>query len=390
MSTLAERGLWHDAWMRAEPATVQGAEADDMYMWLFWFCAFWFVLLMILMGYFVFKYRRKPGQIAPKSSSHNTPLEIAWTVIPSLFLVYIFFRGFFAYMDQVVAPGEALQVQLKAAKWNWTMVYPNGAETTTETADPLGFRRVPVFYMPADVPIQLRMNSQDVMHSFWVPDFRVKQDVQPNRYTTLWFQAQGPSGEKVHSFPADTKDELQVALNGVPYEDHWVFCAEYCGTEHSEMAAIIRVVPEDAFNRWLPLALNDPDAKPEDIGARVFKTKCSACHSDDGGVNTGPTWKDLFGSTRAFTDGTTAVADENYIRESILVPSAHIVQGFSNQMTPFQGLLNDRQIDGIIAYMKSKSVHAPKQAEPGAQPTDVPAPAPAPTPAEPAGTPAPH
>jgi cytochrome c oxidase subunit 2 len=381
---------WHKAWFRADGATDLARTTDETGMWLWWFCTLWFVFLMGLMVAFVAKYRRRKGQIAPKSPSHNTPLEIAWTVIPTLFLVWIFFKGFWTYMDKMVSPSSAVMLDLRAWKWNWGLTYPNGAETNAFTV--IGARQIPVFYIPADVNIKLRLQSDDVMHSFFVPDFRTKTDIFPNRYTTTWFKAKMPSGAKLHpksiaeveSYKASAASkglnysgpEFVEALAGVPYEDHWLFCAEYCGDEHSEMAAIFRTVPEDAYNRWVLTIADDGTMPLVELGEQLFKRKgCGQCHTIDGAASTGPTWKHAFGTARQFTSGESYSAEQmsdvaffsNYARESILTPSVRIVRGFSNQMTPYAGQLSERQLDALIAYIMSLGVNPPAVPEPAAE-----------------------
>lgn len=371
---------WH---FSRPPATESAAHTDSMYVFLWWFGAAWFGFLMFLMVYWVIKYRRRPGKIAQASTAHNTPLEIMWTIIPTLMLVYIFFRGFNGYIEKMIAPGDAMELRVIASMWNWSIFYPNGAETpattrfsVNEKAGISGAKEFPVFYVPADKAIRLRMSSNDVVHSFYVPDFRVKQDVVPNRYTSLWFQPKAP-GENAKKLPMvdpnsaeAKKDPWKVAVAGVPYVDHYLFCAEYCGDEHSEMAGIIRVVPEDAWNRWVA-AITQVGGTPEEVGERIWKTRCASCHTIDGGNNTGPTWKDLYGHPVAFAGGASLSAEQmadpvqfaSYVRESVLNPSAKIVKGFESQNMPsFQGLLNDAQIDAVIAFMKSPKVspNAPK------------------------------
>lgn len=376
MSTLAavEPSAFTKLMLRQHGATAAARETDDLYMWLFWFCVVWFVLLMGLMVYFVFRYGRRKGRIAPVSSAHNTPLEVAWTLVPTAMVIYIFWLGFDGYMKKVVSPGDAIEMRLTGFKWSWKVEYPNGAETNVLTT--LGAREIPVFYMPAERAVRFRMNSTDVMHSFWVPDFRVKADLLPNRYTTFWFRANAPSGMNRHALNEDqVKSDKEkgfdtpfiAGLENVPYEDHWVFCAEYCGTEHSEMAAIIRVVPEADYNRWLE-SISAGNMSPVQLGETQFKLKCAACHSVDGRSNTGPTWKDLFGHEVEFTDGTKYTAQQmsdpaffaNYITESIRVPGAKVVKGYANNMTPWSAnQLSDQQIDGIIAYMMTLTEKAP-------------------------------
>ena len=354
--TLAEDGFFQKMFFKTRSVTENGAHTDDLYIWLWWFCVAWFVFLMALMTVFVIKYRRRKGKYAEPSSSHNTPLEVAWTVIPTLMLVYIFFQGFRGYMSKAIAPGEAIEINVTGQQWFWSVSYPNGAETTAVKL--IGAKASsPVFYMPADVPIRLRMNSRDVMHAFWITDFRIKQDVLPNRYTTMWFQAGLSKNPKMH--PKDAVEakamdmEFVPELVGVPYQDHVVYCAEYCGNEHAEMAATIRLVPYDAWKIWLSYIESPSNKQPWEIGQFVWKTKCASCHSIDGSAGTGPTWKDLYGHTSEFTDGTTAVADANYIRESILYPAKHIVKGYGPNMPLIA--LKERQIEGVIAYMKTIS-----------------------------------
>lgn len=340
-------------------ATAVGRDIDTTMMFIFWVSAFFFVLLMGLMVLFVIVYRRKPGVAAKRSASHNTPLELAWSVIPMVILVVLFFMGFHGYMDAVVAPAGAEEIYVKAQKWAWTLTYPNGANSP-ELTDPedeeqrlkYGPEAYPIFYVPANRPVKLIMMSADVIHSFWIPDFRVKFDVFPNRYTTYWFQTD----------PLDTlSDKILYDEKGkFFYEEHMLMCAEYCGEKHSQMLGVIRVVDDDVYKLKLSGWSIDPNASPAVKGEIIAKTKggCFQCHTIDGSPNTGPTWKDMFGSAGTFEDGSTIDRkDENYVRESVLTPSKRIVSGFSNKMNPYQGVLTDEEIAWITAYMKTLSVH---------------------------------
>lgn len=379
-------GLFERLNLRAPAHTEVARDTDSMYMWLWWFCIAWFVFLMGLMVLFVLKYRRKPGQIAPVSSSHNARLEIAWTIIPTLMLVYIFFRGFEGFMEKVAPPGNAMELKLTGYKWSWDMEYPNGLvinRGVPGSSVVIGAEAAPVFYVPADVPIRLRMNSTDVMHAFWIPDFRVKADLVPNRYTAMWFKAKKPAeagpGITVKRHPKSEAEAIANSLGdkmappfvpelaGIEYTDHWVFCAEYCGTSHSEMAAVIRVVPMEGYSRWLA-ATNDMiqnKLPPQQLGEMVFKGKCISCHSIDGSANTGPTWKNLYGHEVEFTDGTKYTAEQmsdpvffaNYVAESVRVPSAHIVKGYGNNMNAFsESQVSQKQLEALIEYMKSPAL----------------------------------
>jgi len=359
MPLLAQDDYWTRLLLREGGANAIARDTDQLYIWLWWFCVVWFVGLTGITTYFVIKYRRRAGVPAPRSASHNTPLEIAWTVVPTIFLVVMFFMGFWGYMDKMVAPGDATELKVTGFRWSWKIEYPNGAETNAATI--IGSRAVPIFYMPENKNIRLRMNSQDVMHAFWIPDYRVKADLLPNRYTQVWFHTGVVDDTKrLPKIDPLTNQPNPDLVVGQPYDDHWVFCAEYCGDEHSEMAAIIRIVPDNIYNAWLN-SIGEGSLSPVQVGERVWKTKCSSCHSVDGGANTGPSWKPLFGRAVEFTNGTSYTVEQmsdpiffaNYIRDSINIPSKLIVKGYANNMTPFQGLLKENQIDGVIAYMKA-------------------------------------
>lgn len=380
----AQQGLEGIIFRKDSADDIHSASVDALFMWINWLCLFFFVMLMGLMVIFVMKYRRQPGKIAPKSASHNTILELTWTIVPLAILAVMFFQGFWGYVARAVAPGTAIQMNLTASKWVWDLEYPNG-EITPESMALGSNLTVPIFYVPANVPVQFKMQSKDVMHSFWVPDFRSKFDVFPNRYTNYWFQAEAP--------PPDAKKLIHKDGQEYPYEDHWVFCAEYCGDKHSEMAAIIRVVPEASykkvvFDEW-------GGAKPPvEVGRLVYKARCVSCHTVDGSKGTGPTWKDMYGHAVQFTDGTAFSEEQmsglnfdNYVRESIIAPSTKVVQGYKNEMTSFAGM-SENQINGVIAYIKSLSDKAPKEAPADGAPGTAPAPAPG-TPAAPASAPAP-
>lgn len=356
---LAEAGFWQKLWFRDNAATSAGLDTDYVAMALWWICVGWFAFLMILMVYFGLKYRRKTAGPAPRSSAHNTPLEIAWTIIPTLFLIWMFFAGYRGYIKKFVAPGDAVDINIVAGKWYWAATYPNGSESP-ETAV-IGAKEIPVFYFPANTPIRFRIDSKDVMHALYVPDFRIKIDAMPNRYTFAWFEAAGP----VEGHPQTKKfsaTDVQEWKRNQPYVDHWLFCAEYCGDEHSEMWAIIRIVPSEVYKAWLEAAASGAGKPPAEVGQRIYKTKCASCHSIDGSKNTGPSWKDLYNNPAIpLEGGATAKGDENYIRESIRTPAVKIHAGYPNQMTPWPSdVLSDKQVDNLIEYMKTLSTHTPK------------------------------
>jgi len=180
--TLAQGSL-EDTIFRNTGRTALANRVDSDFMFIFWISVVAFVILMFLMTYWVIKYRRKPGIAPQRSPSHNTVLEITWTVVPTIFLAIMFFRGFWIYVGQVVVPSNNIELVVTAQKWSWAAAYPGGVESL-ETAR-IGAVDVPIFYVPSETPIKIRQSSKDVMHSFYVPDFRVKFDVFPNRSTQI-------------------------------------------------------------------------------------------------------------------------------------------------------------------------------------------------------------
>jgi cytochrome c oxidase subunit 2 len=217
-----------------------------------------------------------------------------------------------------IAPKDAIEVKVTGQKWFWSFTYDNGIVSTNELVVPVG------------KPVRLLMSSKDVIHSFYVPGFRIKMDVLPNRYTITWFEA-------THTGRFD------------------LFCSEYCGKSHSEMIGSVRVVTDREYGEWQEANFTLGEGlTPEEWGAQLYQTKaCITCHSIDGSPNTGPTFKGIMGRSEKMKDGSTIVVDENYLRESILNPQAKVVEGYAPVMPTYQGVLRNEEIDALIAYMKS-------------------------------------
>ncbi len=338
--------------------------SDSLFIFIWWVSVFFFVLLMGIMAYCMVIYRRRPGVPAERSASHNTPLEIAWSVIPSLLLAIMFFWGFDGYLKAQMAPSYAEQIELTGAKWNWSMTYSTGIGTS-EFHTVGGNPNTPIFYIPAGKPVRLKMSSNDVLHAFWVPDFRNKLDVMPNRYTPFVFTA-----NPIDRTGADQRVQTMTDKNGNEfyYRDHIAYCAEYCGDQHSEMMATLRAVEPEYYNTWLNTPPYDAGTLPVDVGELVWKAKCAVCHTIDGGAGTGPTWLNSYGYPREFTNAdpmTQANIDadpllwDNYTRESIINPGAKIRAGYQNAMPSFDGQLSRVELRGIIAYMRSLSDQNP-------------------------------
>jgi cytochrome c oxidase subunit II len=221
--------------------------------------------------------------------------------------------------------------------------------------------------LPAGTPVVLRMHSIDVIHSFWIPDFRNKRDVFPNRYTGLSFTADPLTAADPLHRPLPEAERGERGLSGpfheleYHYRDHYVFCAEYCGDKHSEMAAILRVVPPDVYVE-IVRAWGTPDrADPIVFGEWVARRYgCMTCHSKDGSPATGPTWKDMYGYEFPYADGTTRAVDQNSLRQSILNPRSRVREGFPpTQMPVYQGQIGDEELDALIVFLTSLSDRAP-------------------------------
>lgn len=322
-------------------ASDAAASWDSLYRFLVWLSAFFVLLIVGGMMHYVFKYKERPG-IKTKYITGSHFLEALFVAIPTVLLMVIFGWGYSVYRKMTQAPADSYEIRVVAKQWLWQFQYPNGQITVGD------------LYVPMNRPIKLIMTSEDVLHSFFVPNFRVKQDVVPGIYTSVWFEAKMPG-------------------------KHQVFCTEYCGGAHSGMLAKVIALDEPQWKAWeagkklgpIPVAgreLTDADraeaaeaggaAKPVSLveqGKGLFEKKggCVACHSVDGTTKIGPTFKGLFGSRKEFMDGTTGTADENYLRESIERPQAKVVKGFQPVMPTFQGVLNESELNALIAYIKS-------------------------------------
>lgn len=316
-----------------EQASTVAAEVDWMFYVILYICYFFFFLIVVMMLGFLIKYRHRQGvPDHPAPAGHSLALEMLWTIPPTIIVLFIAWRGLRGFMDMSVPPPNAYEIQVNAQMWNWAFTYPNGT-TVSE------------LHVPKDTPIRLVLNSADVIHSLYVPEFRVKKDVVPGRFNKMWFQATEARGE------LDSTGKKYI--NGFP-----IYCTEYCGTSHSEMLSQVIVHPtREMFDDWLADASVWTDKMtPQARGEQLFGMYCKACHSVDGSKNTGPTWLNAFGSERALADGSRQVADEDYIRESIYYPQKKIVAGYpAGQMNSFLGQISEQDIGAIIWYMKSLS-----------------------------------
>jgi cytochrome c oxidase subunit 2 len=305
-------GIW-----LPESASTIAPEYDALFYFVYWTSIVLFVGVVAFMLYFAYKYRRTdPGERA-EMVEENTLIEISWVVVPTILVLLVFTWGFQTFIKMNVAPENAYQINVRGQQWSWLFEYPNGA-TSSE------------LHVPANRPVRLKMSSTDVLHSFAIPAFRIKQDVLPNRYSTVWFEATKMGTYKI-------------------------YCTEYCGTQHSGMLADVVVQSQADFDQWLQDAAAPDDMPLPQLGQRVYQQQgCQGCHSLDGTPGVGPSFQNLYNSERQFTDGSSAVADDNYLRESILEPGAEIVQGYQNLMPGSYTSLSEREISALVAFIKEQ------------------------------------
>jgi cytochrome c oxidase subunit 2 len=303
-------------WLPGGASTVSG-QVDFLFNVILWICIFFFLLVTLLLVLFAVIYRHKPGKAVDTAAGHSTSLELTWTLIPSIIVVFLYYYGFRHYMEMTIEPAYSYEVTAVGKMWQWSFQYPTGLESNE-------------LHIPINTPVRAVLSSNDVIHSLYIPAFRVKKDVVPGRFNRMWFQATD----------IGTYD---------------IYCAAYCGTNHSIMRSVVVVQPKAEFDQWLKdeteKANNLP---PVDKGKKLYNTQgCAQCHSVDGSKLVGPSWKDAWGKTETMSDGSQVLVDAAYVRESILQPQAKIVQGYPPSMPPF--VLKDADIEAIIAYLKSIS-----------------------------------
>jgi len=304
---------------------------------------------IVVLGY---KYRRRPGN---EDTDHKTRgvsrkafvLEIAWITIPFAVMLVMFAWGASVYASMYRPPAGATEIFITGRQWMWKAQHMGGQREINE------------LHVPAGQPIKLVMTSEDVIHSFYVPAFRIKQDVLPGRYTTMWFEGTKPG-------------------------TYHLFCAEYCGTKHSGMVGRVVVMEPMAYQSWLS---RGGEGSLASSGEKLFQDLgCATCHLSRG-QGRGPNLTDVAGRQVTLANGETVVADDTYLRESILNPTAKVVTGFSPIMPVYQGLVNEEGLLQLIAYIKSLSAPAPgapmgaaTAAPTGTEAAGKPTPAPAPKP----------
>ncbi len=294
-------------------ASTTAGNVDALYVFLVTISAFMTAAIFTMIFVFAVRYRRQ-RKVQAEQIEGSVPLEITWSVIPLFIFLFIFAWGAFIYFQERTMPRGATTVYVVAKQWMWKLQHEEGQREINE------------LHVPVGRDVKLIMTSQDVIHSFYVPAFRIKQDVLPGRYTTMWFRA--------------TKAGT-----------YHLFCAEYCGTQHSGMIGQIVVMEPAQYQAWL--SGGPATGSLAQNGQAIFQQLgCSTCHRFDT-QGRGPNLVGLFGKPVQLEDGRIVTADESYVRESILSPSAKVVSGFKPIMPVFQGLVSEEQLNALVEYVKS-------------------------------------
>jgi cytochrome c oxidase subunit 2 len=304
-------------------ASTQAADVDGLFYFIYWSCIVLTLMVVAPMVWFTFKYRVTGfSRKALSQRDHGVLIETLWSVLPFFYLIILFVWGLRGFLNLYIAPPDAMEMRVTGQKWFWTIEYPEDQVSVSGQGVE--------FVVPVDTNVKVILIAEDVLHSFFIPNFRVKMDVIPGRYTTLWFNS--------------NREGLYPVL-----------CTEYCGKDHSNMLAQIRVVGKEEFRKWIDKTQNESNSLPPvELGKKLYSSKgCNACHHVTDQRLVGPGFKGLYGKDEKLADGSTVKVDDAYMRESILNPGAKIVEGYPNVMTPYQGQLKEREIVGLIEYIKT-------------------------------------
>ncbi|MGO9650158.1 MAG: cytochrome c oxidase subunit II [Terriglobales bacterium] len=315
-----------------EQASTMAGQVDALYIYLLVVSGVMTALIFITVMLLAIRYRRSAGCVAEQIEG-STLLEITWSIIPLFVMMTFFVWGAVLYFQERTPPADATEVYVVAKQWMWKIEHMEGQREINE------------LHVPTGQNIKLIMTSQDVIHSFFVPAFRIKQDVLPGRYTTAWFKATKPG-------------------------HYHLFCAEYCGTMHSGMGGDIVVMEPQEYAKWMAGAAVAP---LQETGKQLFSALgCATCHRFDV-QGRGPNLVGVYNKPVLLEDGRTVIADENYVREAILNPTAKIVSGFKPVMPTFQGIVSEEQLNALVAYIKSLAQPSPGTAGLESQPATFPA-----------------
>jgi cytochrome c oxidase subunit 2 len=308
-----------------ESASTVAHRVDMLYLALIAVCGVVLLGILGVMVYFLFHYRRGKPALRKQHIYSTVPFELAWTFVPLIVFLGFFVWGADLYFDIQKVPSDALDVQVVGKQWMWKVQHPTGN------------REIDELHVPVGRNVKLTLASQDVIHSFFIPAFRIKQDVVPGRYTTEWFKA-------------------------TRIGNYHLFCAEYCGKDHSRMGGWVHVMPAEDYEAWL--AHGKPDEPQVESGARLFRELgCSGCHMGNGTVRA-PPLEGLYGRPVPLMNREVIVADEAYIHDSILFPNREIAAGYEPLMPSYEGKISEEDIFQLVAYIKSLGTKTPKGSTP--------------------------
>lgn len=303
-------------------ASTTADQVDGLYLFLITVTGAVTVLILIVLVVFIVRYRHSKHPVAEQIGG-SIPLELTWSLIPLGIFMIFFAWGANIYVSEATPPRDCLQIYVVAKQWMWKVQHENGA------------REINALHVPVDRDVRVTMISQDVIHSFWIPEFRIKADVLPGRYTTVWFHAYRPG---------------TYHLN----------CSEYCGSFHSRMLGTVTVMDPVKYQAWL--SGGGAMGSFAGTGQKLFQQLgCTSCHRFDT-QGRGPNLVGVYGKPVLLNDGSSVIADDAYVRESILNPGAKIVAGFQPIMPSFQGIVTEDQLLSLVAYIKSLAT--PQQSEP--------------------------
>jgi cytochrome c oxidase subunit II len=306
--------MWTGTPLFPQQASTMATRVDALYFFLVALATFFSLLIAGLIVFYAVKYRRRSPDAVGVSIHGGLLLEVTWTVVPLIITMVIFVWGASVFFAMSKAPDQTLNIYVVAKQWMWKFQHLDGQREINE------------LHVPVGRPVKLIMTSEDVIHDFFVPAFRVKADVLPGRYTNLWFEPTTPG--RYH-----------------------LFCAEYCGTRHSGMVGEVVVMEPTEYQVWL--SGGRAEGSLASAGEKLFQDlACNTCHLSEG-QGRGPLLHGLFGRMQAQQSGETLLVDEAYLRESILNPSAQITAGFQPIMPAFQGLVSEEQLLALVEYLKS-------------------------------------
>ena len=297
-------------------ASSVATEMDLLYLFIAAVSAFFTVLVTALVVFFTIKYKRRHPDEVGADIHGSLALELTWTVIPLLLSMVMFVWGAKVFFDLARPPADAMDIYVVGKQWMWKVQHADGT------------REINQMHVPIGRPVRLTMGSEDVLHDYSIPAFRVKMDVVPGRLTTMWFTATVPG-------------------------TYHLFCAEYCGTKHSGMIGEVVVMNAVDYVAWQRAQASGSTGPAALTGERLFTDyACITCHKEDSGGR-GPTLHGLFGKPVELADGRTVTADENYIRESIMNSQAKVVKGYQPIMPAFQGMVSEENLLVLVAYIKT-------------------------------------